>query len=934
MIKRIYFSLTLSFFFISLFAQDVVINEFSTSNLEGFQDEFGRTEDWVELYNTTNSAINISGWYLSDKQDNPSKFAFPEGTIIEANGYLVIMCSGRDLAGEEYIHSSFKLAQTSGLDIISLADAGGTVVDMQTLRITQVEHSNARATDGSNDWMVCTEPTLGETNNASSQYQRYTATPRIEQQAGFYQDAITVSIVNNEAGSTMRYTTDGRNVTANSPVYTGPIEVSSTTVVKAMSFSDTSAILPGKMDFATFFINENDFTVAVFSVASDQVINLANGQGDLIPIGSLEYFDTEGNLAATSFGSLNRHGQDSWRLQHRSIDWVSRDEMGYSKAVNAPLFSYSDREEYQKFMFRNSGDDNYPARNASDGMTDFNHRGSTHIRDEYVQNLSREGGMELDTRAVERVVLFLNGEYWGLYGMRERPVDHDYTDYYYKQGKYEIQYLSTWGDTEAEYGGNEAIYEWEDIRNFCLENDMSDDANYQVVADEVDLLSMIDYLIVNLNVVASDWMNYNTGWWRGLDEDKPHKKWGYILWDLDATFDYYINYSGVPNISPEAAPCDIEDISDFMDDFFGDLSTLSDSVGQDTTDYNTCPSILDGTNPYPADDEILVTLFNSSTPFFDGMQCCDNWNNQCQQFYDFIEESGGITFGNQGNVGAHEKMFLKLLEESETFKQLYYGRYADLMNTVYTCENMIETLERMVAVIDPEMDRQIARWGGTRTEWESNVEDLKEFINQRCELLDDGLVECYEVTGPYELTLMTEPDFAGEIDINTLDIREFPWTGEYFGGMVNNIKARVFDEYLENYVFSHWESASGNIIFPSESDFLANITLTQADTLTAVFSATSSLTDLEKALDLSVFPNPAKTYLTVNYNLEAAANVRFELVSVLGQSVKQFTNLNAERSSGEHSHVLPLEGIISGMYMLKIDVGDETFFKKVNVVTN
>ena len=106
---------------------------------------------------------------------------------------------------------------------------------------------------------------------------------------------------------------------------------------------------------------------------------------------------------------MNRHGQDSWVLDHRSLDWVSRDEMGYSKAVNAPLFSYSDRDEYQKFMFRNSGDDNYPA------INDGQHDGSAHIRDEYVQHLAKKGGMKLDTRENERVILFLNGQCQGRY---------------------------------------------------------------------------------------------------------------------------------------------------------------------------------------------------------------------------------------------------------------------------------------------------------------------------------------------------------------------------------------------------------------------------------------------------------------------------------------------------------------------------------------
>ena len=446
---------------------------------------------------------------------------------------------------------------------------------------------------------------------------------------------------------------------------------------------------------------------------------------------------------------------------------------------------------------------------------------------------------------------------------------------------------------------------------------------------------MSDYMLVNLNVVASDWMNYNTGWWRGLNPEGDHKKWGYILWDLDATFDYYINYSSVPNISPDADPCDIEDISIGMDQFFGDLSDITGTM--DTMDYSMCPSIMDGSCPYPPTDEVLIELFNTSAFGINGMQCCDTWGGQCQQWYDLVEQFGGNGSGNQGNVGAHEKIFLKLLDESPDYTQLYYGRYADMMNTVFSCENMMTTLDRMLDVIDPEMDRQIERWAepgsnDSRAEWEENVQELKDFIAARCELLDDGLVDCYDVTGPYEITLLTEPDFAGEIDFNTLDIREFPWTGEYFGGMVNNIKARVFDEYLDSYAFSHWESKAGNVIFPSPMDFKANITLTQADTLIAVFDAISSNDELDDAVDLHVFPNPANNYITVGLELPQNARVKFQLLDALGREVGAFSQTTQQMNAGRQEKILPLPRINNGFYVLNIYVDEKIMSRKVSII--
>jgi len=961
----------------------ITINEFSASNLESFVDSFGKTEDWIELHNTSNAPVDISGWHLSDKVSKEKKWEIPAGLIIPANGFQVFLCSGRDGEFNGEYHTNFKLAQTKDNEVVQLADADGNVIESHDIPLTLVEHSVCRSTDGSSEWRISSAPTFGTSNDGSEQFMGYTSTPTIELQAGFYDDEQLVSITNNESNSVLRYTIDGTNPTASSTIYNGPITVTETTVVKAQAYSNDSSIRPGKMDFSTFFIGE-DFSLAVFSVAADEVIDLANGNGDLLPVGSLEYFNQDKEREAVAFGSLNRHGQDSWVLDHRSLDWITRDEMGYAKAVNAKLFGYSDRDEYQKFMWRNSGDDNYPA------IDDGQHDGATHIRDEYVQTLGQEGGLKMDQRAVERVVLFLNGRYWGVYGMREKAVDHDYTSEYYDQGKYDLQYLSTWGTTELQYGGFRALEDWQNLRDFILEEDMSIDSNYTVASDSLNMLSLMDYMLLNLNVVASDWLNYNTGWWRGLNKDGDHKKWGYIMWDLDATFDYYINYTGVPNISPDAQPCDLNVISEAVDYFWGGYGG-----GGFISNPEDCQTISNGSSPYPATDPIYVltvnqdafccendwdatcqqiydqfatngggsnvdpeqcaTILNGTCPYSptdpaflqtinDLPVCCDSeWSDQCEQFYQFyLTYGGGITDPDgeiqiPGNVGKHEKIFLKLLDESPKFKQLYYQRYADLMNTTFSCENMITTLDSMIAVIEPEMPRQIQRWGGTMEEWMSNVDTLRMFINERCQLLDDGALGCYDdLDGPYNITLMATPTGIGEIDFNTLDIEAFPWTGDYFGNVSNDIKAKVFKEYEDDYEFSHWTSASGNVIFPDVNSRKASISLTGDDTLTAVFKekGTSSISELKNGFGLAAYPNPAVDKLTVQYSVGTASNVSLELYSMLGEKIMDFPTAGGRGFFGDHTEQISLvdSKIVTGLYNLVLNVNEEKKSLKINIV--
>ena len=85
--KFLFFVLAL--FVNSIFAQ-IVINEFSASNFDSHLDNYGEYEDWVELYNTTNSDVDLNGWYLSDKANNATKWQFPSSFVVSANSVAIV----------------------------------------------------------------------------------------------------------------------------------------------------------------------------------------------------------------------------------------------------------------------------------------------------------------------------------------------------------------------------------------------------------------------------------------------------------------------------------------------------------------------------------------------------------------------------------------------------------------------------------------------------------------------------------------------------------------------------------------------------------------------------------------------------------------------------------------------------------------------------
>jgi hypothetical protein len=118
---------------------------------------------------------------------------------------------------------------------------------------------------------------------------------------------------------------------------------------------------------------------------------------------------------------------------------------------------------------------------------------------------------------------------------------------------------------------------------------------------------------------------------------------------------------------------------------------------------------------------------------------------------------------------------------------------------------MLNLLDSMVAEIDPEMSAQCATWGGTYTGWQSRVTQLRNFITLRCTALEQGLIDCYSLTGPYATTFDVSPPLSGEIRVNSIWAPTYPWATTYYGGITTNIIAKP----LPGFMFDHWEYTTG-----------------------------------------------------------------------------------------------------------------------------
>lgn len=151
----------------------LIINEIAPDPLTGYRDEEGLLCDWIELYNTTGEIISLDNYALSNNENKPLKWRFPEGACVAPYGYYIVYCSGKDIdngpAG--VAHTNFKISAEH--DTIVLSDSRGRLVDRVTIDNIPEDASYARDEDGTFSVHVKSTPQLPNTSSGENQMDVY-----------------------------------------------------------------------------------------------------------------------------------------------------------------------------------------------------------------------------------------------------------------------------------------------------------------------------------------------------------------------------------------------------------------------------------------------------------------------------------------------------------------------------------------------------------------------------------------------------------------------------------------------------------------------------------------------------------------------------------------------------------------------------------------
>ena len=472
----------------------IVINEvLATNSNTKIDPNYKQFSDYIELYNNTGSSQNIGGYYLSDDPTNLKKWSIPS-TTLGANGTTQRLLIWADKQGTG-LHTNFSLDGDG--ETLILSDRNGHAIDKITFKKQKRDISVTKLGD-KNYYMI---PTPGTKNKNALSALFKSKKPIFDKESGFYSGTQTVSL-SQENGGTIYYTTDGSIPTTNSSVYSHPITVNKTTIIRARVL-ENGKFLSSTLNH-TFLINEN-VHLPVVSIGIDHKYLFDDNVGIYTNFdkrgwrrpASIEFIGKDHtekfseNIGITIFGGYTR------RYSKKSLAIYAKDQFG-TKSIDYPLFPNKPFIKKSKSFVLRTGGNNWK---------------TVFFKDAVLQSLVKDH-MDLNYQDYQPVILFINGQYWGISNMREK-MNEDYLESNYNITD-PVEILEKNGDKSTDY---QAL--------------LANSTNYNYVSSHMDINNYLNYYVTEIYTGNQDWPGINIKYWK---EKKPNTKWRWFLYDLDYAF--------------------------------------------------------------------------------------------------------------------------------------------------------------------------------------------------------------------------------------------------------------------------------------------------------------------------------------------------------------------------------------------------------------
>ena len=435
-------------------------------------------KDVIELKNLADKDIDLSNYYLMDNSDTKQVLS---GTI-KANSYLVIS----DLTfGINNTNEKIRLFKDDNL--------------IDTYNVGKLRSGISSGINSDNDHVYYKEITLGR-ENSNNYYLGYSNEVIYSIDGGYVDKGTTVELSSND-NSTIYYTLDGSYPNNRSSVYTEPIKIDRNVVIKTIAYKDN--YLESDITSRTYIVDrKHDLPVVSLSTDSYNLFGtngiISNYKQDSNRPISFEYYEN-GKLGTSFNGDTKLSGMDSREQPQKSMAIYLRKEYGKSE-VTYPFFG--ELKTYSSLLLRNAGED--PKR--------------IRIMDA-VLTRTLDGQMDIDIQDYRPVVVYINGEYYGMYNLREK-LNSDYIETNYKINKEEINLVRYKTATKG------SIDDYNNLLNYINTHNVKAPKVYEYIKNEIDIQELINYVIAEAYYGNTDLGNIR--YWKANDG-----KWRFMLYDLD-----------------------------------------------------------------------------------------------------------------------------------------------------------------------------------------------------------------------------------------------------------------------------------------------------------------------------------------------------------------------------------------------------------------
>ena len=459
--------------------------------------------DWVELYNASSEPVELSDYYLSDDSNQIEKSRLPERQVAPGE-YVIIHC---DDPLEEY--ADYVTGFSFGSDDIVLLAKDGAVCDAMCIREIPEDGSVGRSASGKTGYFLTPSP--GAANGEP--VLMVTRQAEASEPEGIYNDITSLSVALSGEG-TIHYTTDGSFPTENSAVYEAPFTIDKTTVIRTLSTMDGKLNSPVRT--FSYIINEHH-TLPVLSLSVNESDlfdeetgiyvegNHNNYYQDWEKHANLSLFDESGTVFNADCG-LKMSGAESRRIMAKKSMRVNFKAKYGTSSVNADIFG-NGVTRFKSLVLRGGED-----------------MESAIFRTEAFTTLAED--LDILVQSNRFCILYVNGQYWGIFSLLER-FSPEYVAAHTGVEDYNARVEH--GKIEEDQEAGSYVME---VLHWMQEHDLSDPDNYAYVEERVDLLSLIDWTIMQAYSRNGD-ISYNVRYCYSTD---GRLKITWTLFDLDWAF--------------------------------------------------------------------------------------------------------------------------------------------------------------------------------------------------------------------------------------------------------------------------------------------------------------------------------------------------------------------------------------------------------------